>query len=139
MVVMGAFAALEFGAGWVLSQTPPSSVWDDATMRGLCICGSVLGGLLSVMAIPKRNDGESWREIGFKGVASTICGVLLTPIVIRHCGWAIDSDTVMGWSGIVAAMSVGTIHVVWPIWIRFAKKFARKYIGDDSGVLEKRK
>lgn len=96
------------------------AIWDKSQLRLWCMLGSIGGAFLAVAVLPSHeNTGNYTRRIAMKFASSGIAGLIFTPIVIRWRGWPVDSDVVLAVSATVALLAVGTISMLYPIWVKW--------------------
>lgn len=103
------------------------AIWDKSQLRLWCIVGSIFGAFLAVGILPSHErHGNYSRRLAIKFVASFMCGIVLTPIVIRWRQWPVDSDVVMCVAFIVAMLAVSLISAGYPHLMRWSIARAKK-------------
>lgn len=126
----GAFIATLAGianASGIDNLSSPA-IWDKSQLRLWCLLGSLGGAFLAVALIPSReHTGNYARRLALKFAASGISGLIFTPIVIRWCGWPVDSDVVLAVSATVAMLAVGTLSALYPYWLKWVTGRADKF------------
>jgi hypothetical protein len=89
---------------------PGGGIYDNSTLRLVCLAGSIGGAMVSLIIFPPRTP--SIRLLAFKFIASGLCGALFTPLVFRYLDWPIAADTVLPVSGGVSLFAIGAIRSI---------------------------
>jgi hypothetical protein len=98
------------------------NVMDDASLRLVCIMGSIGGALISVLLYPLPRT----KELIAKLVVSVIAGVMFTPMVVRWLNLSRDTDTLLFASCAVALLGYTSLQIIVPL--------AHKWVGGWLGV-----
>lgn len=129
-IVVLAAVAIEIAAA--ASTVDPSSIFSDPARRAYCLIGAGLGALMAVFCGPKDKQNTGPRALAAKFFASFIGGVMLTPLLFRWCGWPMDADMLIGVTGIMAFLTIGSVSLVLPKFFRWLDRRSDKYLGDED-------
>lgn len=101
------------------------NVMDDARLRLVCLAGSIGGALVSVLLfqLPKI------KALVAKLVVSGLSGMMFTPILVRHLGLTLDTDTLIASSGLVALLSYSVLQAIVPVLQKAAEKWLGMKVG----------
>lgn len=99
---------------------PSGGIYDDSTLRLVCLAGSIGGAIVSLVVFPPRTP--SIRLLAVKFIGSGLSGALFTPLAFRWLGWQLVADTVLPVSGVVALFAVGFIRAIHTAGIKKAQR-----------------
>lgn len=85
---------------------------DDSKMRLICISGALFGSLLSILIFPP--NGGTARAFLIKLMASSIAGVIFTPVFFHWLPLPRNTDWVLLASATTALLAVGVIKIAVP-------------------------
>lgn len=101
----------------------PIIIMDDTRMRLFCIIGAIGGAVLSALIFtPPKATG---RQFGIKVAASSLAGILFTPMTLAALQWKLNIDRVLGASAVIAMLSIGVLRMAVP----WAQAKAAKWFG----------
>lgn len=120
ITIMGAAVA---ALSAVEISIPPTDVFDDSRLIGLCVLGSIMGAFLasSIFSDSAQPQEKRVQRLSMRFGISMVSGVTFSPLVIRKVGMQISPDIVVGISGLVALVAVTSLQKVVPIveeWIK---------------------
>lgn len=136
---IAAFAVAYSGEGPVLLARDEASeqVWDSFRLLTLCLIGATCGTMAKLAWRPTDSVNTATGQIlirllAAKAVISMVCGLIVTPVLLRYMEWRPEPDVLVFLSGVVAFTGDVTIAPLLTLWQQWLLEKERQIRGDSK-------
>lgn len=115
-------------------------VWDSGRLLALCLIGATSGTMLKIFWAPLPvvtgvTNNDLTRMLAGKAITAMLCGLVITPVILRYMQWLPEADVLVALAGGVAFcgdITIGPALKFYQDWMSARDRQLRKLTDTNS-------